>query len=100
MKQSIENVYLSRVTNPLRLRVNVSFVGFLSDPRCKLFLNPFAGVGGKMIGLLGHKPSRKSPNICQFCFDRLPTGGIEIDIGVVFADVRASTALGEQSGRL
>ena len=67
------------------------------DPRCKLCLNPFGGVGGKMVGLLGHKPSRKSPNICQYCFDRLPTGGIEIDIGVVFADVRASTALGEQS---
>ena len=67
------------------------------DPRCKLCLNPFGGVGGKMIGLLGHKPSRKNPNICQYCFDRLPTGGIEIDIGVVFADVRASTALGEQS---
>jgi adenylate cyclase len=50
-----------------------------------------------MVGLLGHKPSRKNPNICQYCFDRLPTGGIEIDIGVVFADVRASTALGEQS---
>jgi adenylate cyclase len=67
------------------------------DPRCKLCLNPFGGVAGKMIGLLGHKPSRKSPNICQYCFDRLPPGGIEIDIGVVFADVRASTALGEQS---
>ncbi len=50
-----------------------------------------------MVGLLGHKPSRKNPNICQFCFDRLPTGGIEIDLAVVFADVRASTALGEQS---
>ena len=25
-----------------------------------------------MVGLLGHKPSRKNPNICQFCFDRLP----------------------------
>lgn len=49
-----------------------------------------------MLGLLGRKPSRKSPNLCQACFDRLPTGGIEIDIGVVFADVRASTALGEQ----
>jgi adenylate cyclase len=67
------------------------------DPRCKLCLSPFGGVGGKMIGFLGYKPSRKSPNICQFCFDRLPTGGIEIDIGVVFADVRASTALGERS---
>ena len=50
-----------------------------------------------MVGLLGHKPSRKNPNVCQYCFDRLPTGGIEIDIAVVFADVRASTTLGEQS---
>lgn len=68
-----------------------------SDPRCKLCLNPFGGVGGRMVGLFGHKPSRKNPNICQFCFDRLPTGGMEIDIAVVFADVRASTALGERS---
>jgi adenylate cyclase len=67
------------------------------DPRCKLCLNPFGGMGGRIAGLLGRKPSRKSPNICQACFDRLPTGGIEIDIGVVFADVRASTALGERS---
>ncbi len=67
------------------------------DPRCKLCQNPFGGVGGKMVGLLGRKPSRKSPNLCQYCFDHLPAGGIEIDIGVVFADVRASTALGEQS---
>jgi adenylate cyclase len=67
------------------------------DPRCKLCLNPFGGVGGKMVGLVGRKPSRKNPNICQACFDHLPAGGIEIDIGVVFADVRSSTALGEQS---
>jgi adenylate cyclase len=67
------------------------------DPRCKLCQNPFGGVGGKVVGLLGRKPSRKSPNLCQYCFDHLPTGGIEIDIGVVFADVRASTALGERS---
>jgi len=67
------------------------------DPRCKLCQNPFGGVAGKMVGLLGRRPSRKNPNICQYCFDHLPTGGIEIDIGVVFADVRASTSLGAQS---
>jgi adenylate cyclase len=67
------------------------------DPRCKLCQNPFGGVGGKIVGLLGRKLSRKNPNLCQACFDHLPTGGIEIDIGVLFADVRASTALGEQS---
>jgi adenylate cyclase len=47
--------------------------------------------------MMGRKPSRKNPNLCQSCFDHLPSGGIEIDIGVVFADVRESTRLGEQS---
>ncbi len=67
------------------------------DPRCKLCRNPFGGIGGKLVGLMGRKPSRKNPNLCQYCFDKLPSGGIEIDIGVVFADVRGSTTMGEQS---
>ena len=67
------------------------------DPRCKLCQNPFAGVGGRLVGLIGRKPSRKNPNLCQYCFDHLPPGGIEIDVGVVFADVRSSTALGERA---
>ena len=68
-----------------------------SDPRCKLCQNPFAGIGGRLSAVIGRKPSRKNPNVCQYCFDHLPSGGIEIDIGVVFADVRGSTTLGEQS---
>jgi adenylate cyclase len=67
------------------------------DPRCKLCQNPFAGFGGKLSSLIGRKPSRKNPNVCQYCFDHLPSGGIEIDIGVVFADVRGSTTIGEKS---
>ena len=67
------------------------------DPRCKLCQNPFGGFGGRMSAFIGRKPSRKNPNLCQYCFDHLPPGGIEIDIGVVFADVRSSTAIGEQS---
>lgn len=81
---------------PLKIGQRV-FRRLPSDPRCKLCLNPFGGLAGKVIGMLGRKPSRKNPNICQACFDHLPPGGIEIDIGVVFADVRSSTALGEQS---
>jgi adenylate cyclase len=54
-------------------------------------------LGGKVVGVIGRKPSRKNPNVCQYCFDHLPAGGIEIDVGVVFADVRASTTLGERS---
>ena len=67
------------------------------DPRCKLCRNPFGGLGGKLMGLIGRKPSRKNPNLCQYCFDHLPGGGIEVDVGVVFADVRGSTTMGETS---
>jgi len=45
------------------------------DPRCKLCQNPFAGPGGRLMGLVGRKPSRKNPNLCQYCFDHLPAGG-------------------------
>lgn len=81
---------------PLKLSQRV-FRLLPHDPRCKLCQNPFGGLGGKVIGIVGRKPSRKNPNVCQYCFDHLPPGGIEIDIGVVFADVRSSTALGERS---
>jgi len=67
-----------------------------SDPRCKLCQNPFAGFGGRLSALIGRRPSRKNPNLCQYCFDHLPSGGIEIDVGVLFADIRGSTGLGEQ----
>jgi adenylate cyclase len=68
-----------------------------SNPRCKLCQNPFGGVAGRVLSHMGRRPSRKNPNLCQYCFDHLPPGGLELDIGVVFADVRGSTALGERS---
>ena len=68
-----------------------------SDPRCKLCRNPFGGVGGRLFSVIGRRPSRKNPGLCQYCFDHLPPGGLEMDIGVVFADVRNSTSVGEAS---
>ncbi len=34
-------------------------------PRCKVCHNPFGGVGGKIVGLLGFRPSRKNPQLCH-----------------------------------
>jgi adenylate cyclase len=68
-----------------------------SSPRCKLCASPFAGVGGPVFGLLGHGRSRKNPNMCAACCEGLPRGGTEIDIAVLFADVRGSTALAQRS---
>lgn len=63
-------------------------------PRCKLCNNPFGGAAGHVFAAAGFRPSRKNPNLCTRCCDALPAGGAEVDIAVLFADVRGSTALG------
>src|SRR4051812_40439770 len=68
-----------------------------SSPRCKMCNNPFSGIGGRVLGIAGFKPSRKNPNLCSRCCDSLPAGGAEVDAAVLFADVRGSTGMGERT---
>lgn len=67
-----------------------------SAPRCKVCNNPFGGLGGRVFQIAGFRPSRKNPNLCSRCCDSLPIGGAEVDVAVLFADVRGSTSLGEK----
>jgi adenylate cyclase len=64
-----------------------------SEPRCKVCNNPFGGLAGRVLAAAGFTPSRKNPNLCSRCCDALPAGGAEVDVAVLFADVRGSTAL-------
>jgi adenylate cyclase len=59
-----------------------------APPRCKFCLVPFGGLGR----LGGIKPSRKNPNFCRGCFEMAPLGGYDMEIGVLFADIRGFTA--------
>jgi len=67
-----------------------------SAPRCKLCNNPFGGPAGRLLAAAGFSPSRKNPNLCSRCCDALPVGGAEVDIAVLFADVRGSAVLGQR----
>ncbi|MGX9791220.1 adenylate/guanylate cyclase domain-containing protein [Mycobacterium sp. MMS18-G62] len=78
------------------VRARHAFRYLPSSPRCKLCNNPFGGVAGAVLGVAGFRPSRKNPNLCTRCCDALPAGGAEVDIAVLFADVRGSTALGNR----
>jgi adenylate cyclase len=69
-----------------------------SAPRCKVCNNPFGGPAGHLLAAAGFRPSRKNPNLCTRCCDALPPGGAEVDVAVLFADVRGSTRLGEHAG--
>jgi adenylate cyclase len=66
-----------------------------SDPRCRLCNAPYGGIGGKIMRRVGFGPSRKNPGLCNTCFEKAPMGGVEMEIGVLFADVRGFTSLAE-----
>ena len=64
-----------------------------SDPRCRLCRAPYGGIGGRVMRRFGYGPSRKNPGLCNTCFEMAPMGGVEMEIGVLFADVRGFTAM-------
>lgn len=78
----------------------VRFLSFLPhDPRCKLCYAPFHGVGGFVVStVLGRRRSGLNPNFCSACedFARKNPGGSEVEMSMLFADIRGSTALSEQ----
>lgn len=69
-----------------------------TDPRCQLCNTPFSGIGGQFArAILGKKPSRLNPKLCNSCdqFAREHQGGAEVELSMLFADVRGSTTLAE-----
>ena len=79
-----------------KIRRRVRIVSHLpSPPRCEACGNPFAGPGGWLMRRMGKGPSRKNPRWCNLCFEEAPEGGITLTVGVLFADVRGSTAIAE-----
>ena len=67
-----------------------------SDPRCKLCGSPFKGWGGYIMHLLGRDQSRYNPHFCVKCEVWEHPGGAEVNLTMLFADVRGSTTLAEK----
>jgi len=72
---------------------------FPKDPRCKMCFYPFAGLGGTLARtFLRLEASRLNPNLCNICEKVAQDypGGAEIELSMLFADVRGSTPLAER----
>jgi adenylate cyclase len=71
------------------------------DPRCKFCNAPFQGVGGVLVRVFfGKQRSTLNPNFCNLCeiASREFPGGAEVDMSMLFIDIRGSTALSEEMG--
>ncbi len=70
-----------------------------AEPRCQICYIPFEGIGGFVSRrLLNVKPSVLNPHMCDVCerfAERFP-GGAEIEVTILFADIRGSTPLAEK----
>jgi len=69
-----------------------------SGPRCQFCNAPYHGVGAPLMRLMGKGPSRLSPHLCQQCqsYASQQLGGAEVELTMLFADVRGSTHLAEK----
>lgn len=69
-----------------------------SHPRCKFCNAPYGGIGGPVMRAIGKGPSRLTPLLCSQCqsYASRYLGGAEIELTMLFADVRGSTSLAEQ----
>lgn len=81
-----------------------------SSPRCKVCRAPFGAPGAAIFRRYGFSPWEKNPNLCKRCFGGLerharacPTkladaevNGAEVEISMLFADIRGSSKLARQ----
>ena len=69
-----------------------------SNPRCKYCHGPFTGIGGAFMRFLGVRQSAKNPQFCNPCdfFTGKYQGGAEVELTMLFVDVRGSTTLAEK----
>ena len=80
-----------------------------SNPRCRLCQAPFGSPGGRILRRYGYTPWEKNPKICGRCFKGIegqakmcPSApgedvrGAEVEISMLFADVRGSSKLARE----
>jgi adenylate cyclase len=87
---------------------------FPSAPRCKLCRAPFGKPGALVFRRFGFAPWDKNPNICGRCFKSISTqaracpspleddrvAGAEVELSMLFADVRGSSKIARQMATL
>ena len=101
--KTVEEMWRKNLTEGnVRLRRYRSVYGRIpSNPRCVNCHRPFAGIGGTLFRAIYRQNFRKSdknPRYCIGCYsftEQFP-GGAEIELTMLFVDVRGSTPMAEK----
>lgn len=96
MVESLWRTYLTTGEFEKERRQRHFFRWLPGTPRCKSCYAPFGGSGSAVVRLVfGKQPSNLNPQLCNTCeqFARKYQGGAEIELSLLFADVRGSTQL-------
>jgi adenylate cyclase len=99
--EEVWRIYLTTGGSPMNRRQRFLFRILPGNPRCRACHAPFRGAGGMVVRLLySMEPSMMNPSLCNACeqFARQHPGGAEIELSLLFADVRGSTTLAEDLG--
>ena len=100
-KDYVENVWRDFLTlgidqDEARMR---GFFKFLpATQRCRFCLAPLQGLSSPLVRAIYRKaPSKMNPHLCNACelFAEEHQGGAEVELSLLFADVRGSTTLAE-----
>lgn len=80
------------------LQLRRAFRNVPAPPRCKLCHAPFRGIGGFALRPW-FGPWERNAQLCKSCMRSLTkngVGGAEVELSLLFADIRGSTGLGER----
>ena len=99
-KPTVEEMWEQMLTGsyPRLQRMRKMWGALPSPPRCKLCNAPFRGPGGAFMRAIRYGPSPLNRRLCKWCARAVHKhpGGAEVEIWLLFADVRGSTAIAER----
>ena len=98
MVEEVWRTYLTTGKHVRERRFRHIFRLLPGNPRCNGCYAPFQGAGSSVVKFVyGRRPSSLNPQLCNVCdeFAKKFQGGAEIELSLLFVDVRGSTALAE-----
>ena len=97
--EETREVWRSVLTDPGFAPQSRLFRWLPSNPRCPLCRAPYGLPFGPIMHLFGFGRSARYPQLCNPCFRQMAQhhGGAEVQVTVLFADVRGSTGIAERS---